>query len=267
MQIIVLGMHRSGTSLVTRMVSMMGAYVGEAASMLGFTKDNPKGYWERKDVIDYNIALLKLHGTDWAGYNPLNWPMPYRPTDVPPALQQSMKSLILHMNAHQPWVMKDPRLCLTFPCWKPLLEAPVCVIVYRDPLEIAESLYTRSKMPLEYAVALWEFYAVAALNVSAELPRVFVSHSDFLYDPVSTTAQLYHGLAAAGVKGLKLPSNAEITDFIDPALYRSKPKESALTGYRQDLAAMMRGDYAPKGVLTVSEASRNVMRIGLPIPT
>jgi len=274
MQIIVLGMHRSGTSIVTRMVNMMGAYFGPEGSMLDLTQDNPKGYWERKDVLNYNIFLLKLHDVDWTGYNPANWPLPHHPKDVPPALWDRIKTLIINMDAHRPWVMKDPRLCLTLPYWKKLLEVPVCVIVHRDPLEIAQSLtrirHTYMPMPHERGIALWEFYTAALLTASAELPRLFVSHADFLHDPVSATARLYHGLTAQGVQGLRLPSGREIIAFIDPALYRSKPKAQdnqapALTGYQRELMAMMRGEYPPKAELGVSEESMKLLREAIPV--
>jgi hypothetical protein len=298
MQIIILGMHRSGTSLVTRLVNMMGAYVGPEGSMLDLTQDNPKGYWERKDVVSYNVYLLKLHGVDWAGYNPATWPMPHRPKEVPAPLQNSIRALIFNMDTHRPWVVKDPRLCLTLPYWKRLLEVPVCVIVHRDPLEIAESLnkirHARDPIPHERGIALWEFYATALLNASAELPRLFVSHSDFLQDPVSATARLYHGLSAQGVQALRLPSDREITAFIDPGLYRSKSKRPAsqtpastgylpglwiddkaipayrdqvnvLTEHQRQLTAMMRGGSQPQGELVVSEESMRLLQLEIPV--
>lgn len=260
MQILILGMHRSGTSLVTRMVNMMGAYAGPEGSMLGFTVDNPKGYWERKDVIQHNVALLKLHDATWP--NITHWPVPFHPVPLPPPLREAMKTLILNMDAHRPWVMKDPRLCITLPYWKPLLEVPVCVIVYRNPLETAESLHKRKNdsVPFKQGIALWEFYAVSLLNASRDLPRIFVIHSDFLDDPVATTAQLYHGLTAQGVQGLRLPSAREINAFIDKKLYRSKPKAQALTARQQELIAMLQGEPVPEGWLAVSEESKAVLQ-------
>jgi hypothetical protein len=268
MQIIILGMHRSGTSLVTRMVNMMGPHVGAEGSLVpADNKDNPTGYWEHKDLMRLNIELLRLHNVDWAGYNVGSWPIPFHHRDVPPPLHQQMKALILGMDNSRPWVMKDPRMCLTLPYWKPLLEVPVYVIVYRDPLEIAQSLHKRKDLPIsiERAIALWELYAVSLLNAAADAPRVFISHSDFLYDPVSTAAQLYHGLAAQGIQGLRQPTSDDITAFIDPKLHRSKPGARNLSGYQEQLADMMRGDYNPERELTVSESSRKILQQPLPV--
>ena len=58
MQIIVLGMHRAGTSAVTRLINLMGAYLGPEEQLLPATPDNPKGYWERIDVLQLHEWLL-----------------------------------------------------------------------------------------------------------------------------------------------------------------------------------------------------------------
>jgi len=276
MQILILGMHRSGTSLITRMVNMMGAYVGPEGSMLELTQDNPKGYWERNDVLNYNIFLLRLHGVDWAGYNPAPWPMPCYPRELPPPLLTRLQALVFNMDAHRPWVMKDPRLCITLPYWKKLLEVPVCVVVHRDPLEIAESLnrirHARNPVPHERGLALWEFYTVALLNASVDLPRVFVDHADFFRDPIAATARLYHGLVAQGLQALRLPSDREINAFIDPGLYRSKPKEQvtradatgsaalALTDRQRELTTMLLGQKPHSSELAVSEESMRLLQ-------
>ncbi|MDE3059587.1 MAG: sulfotransferase [Pseudomonadota bacterium] len=261
MQIIILGMHRSGTSVVTRMVNMMGAYVGPEGSLLGFTRDNPKGYWERKDVIQCNIGLFRLYNATWP--NIMNWPLPHRPRELPPQLENDLRTLVMNLDSHRPWVIKDPRLCLTLPYWKKFLEVPVAVIVYRDPLEIAQSLFMREKdsMAIERGIALWEYYAIAMLQSSAGMPRVFVSHAEFLQHPVEAAAKFYAALTDHGVQGLRLPRSREITAFIDPALYRSKPSPQnretyALTKFQQELAEMLQGKRPVPATLTLSAESK-----------
>ena len=65
MQLIVLGMHRSGTSAVTRLLNMAGAYFGPEGSATEANEENPKGFWERKDVRRVCDGLLKDAGFDW----------------------------------------------------------------------------------------------------------------------------------------------------------------------------------------------------------
>lgn len=65
MQIIVLGMHRAGTSAITRLINLMGAYLAPEDQFLPATPDNPKGYWERIDVLQLHEFVLDQMGADW----------------------------------------------------------------------------------------------------------------------------------------------------------------------------------------------------------
>lgn len=262
MQIIVLGPHRSGTSLVTRLINLMGAYFAPEKASLGFDKANPKGYWERRDVMNCNNAILQASGCSWCDL--AGWPEDGNPA-LAPELKRQMKSIILDMDAFRPWVMKDPRLCLTLPSWKPLLEVPVAVLVYRDPLEVARSLEIRDNFPPEFGVALWEFYAVHALNASLGMPRVFLQHAGFLAEaPVATIDALLDDLQACGVRRLEMPSSREIEAFVDSELYRSLPegasKQIKLTQHQRMLSAALQGDVPMKEPVAVSAETLEIIK-------
>lgn len=257
MQIIVLGMHRSGTSLVTRLVNMMGAYFGPEGSALPANHDNPKGFWERLDIIHLNDALLAPHGCDWAHLSGLPAGLPLSEGKTAHGIQR----LVMGMDAFRPWVMKDPRHCLTLPAWLPYLEVPVAIITHRDPLEIVRSLMKRNGLTPAHALSLWEYHAVGLLNASRKLPRIFVAHKDALADPVGFTAQLYDALTERDVRGLRLPSPREILAFIDPQLYRAQAEESLkLSPAQQQLCAILQGKQPQAGTLSVSTESAAIMR-------
>ena len=65
MQLIVLGMHRSGTSSVTRLLNLAGAYFGPEGIATDPNAENPKGFWERRDVRAVCDGLLHGGGYDW----------------------------------------------------------------------------------------------------------------------------------------------------------------------------------------------------------
>ena len=65
MQILVLGMHRSGTSMVARLLNLMGAYFAPEGVSLGANQENPKGFWERRDLCALNEMVLQSSGADW----------------------------------------------------------------------------------------------------------------------------------------------------------------------------------------------------------
>lgn len=258
MQIIVLGMHRSGTSLVTRIINMMGAYFGPEGISLGFHRDNPKGFWERKDVLYINEQLLKHFDATW--HKVSNWDNG-RLADTPRALTRSIRRTILDMDAHRPWVMKDPRLCITLPCWLPWLEVPVAVITSRDPLAVAHSLGLRNRIPAEYAMAMWEYYAVHTLNNAAPLAKLFTSYEDMLRTPVETTRTLYESLLKQGVQGLRMPSEREILAFVEPRLQRAtgEPVPYEMSSHQKHLASMLRGEMPFEPGVGVSAQARRIM--------
>ena len=261
MQILVLGMHRSGTSATARLVNMMGAYLGPEGCSLGVSPGNPKGFWERLDVVSLNESLLRLRGWSWD--RPSGWPD--EPFEPPEALRRSLGALILGLDAHRPWFIKDPRLCLTLPAWRTSLEAPVAVMVYRDPAEVAISLRTRDGLPLEYGLALWEYHAVGMLNATRDMPRAFVQHAALLEEPIGACRALYEQLVAEGVRRLAMPGAREIRAFIAPSLYRSKDVEAAvpkLSPHQLSLSEMQQGLHPPPGMLHVSESSREIIRAG-----
>jgi hypothetical protein len=220
MQIFVLGMHRSGTSPLTRIINLMGAYVGAEGTLMEPNTDNPKGFWERNDVYALHQEVLKAIGASW--HEVAHFDLGKLSDQDRAAFEKRALTIIQNLDAHRPWVMKDPRLCLLLPLWQPLWETPICVHIYRSPLQVAQSLRTRNRFPIHFGAALWEKYNLTALTQSRNLPRLFVSHNRLLGQPLETVRALYEQLLALGVQGLRLPSEREILAFLDPSLYRER---------------------------------------------
>jgi hypothetical protein len=223
-QLFVLGMHRSGTSGVTRLLNMAGAYFGPEGISNGADEGNLKGFWERVDVRAACDGLLQESGFDWwklARFSLDAIPEPVRTRHV-----GRLKRILLEMDAHRPWVIKEPRLSVLFPLIRPLLELPVCIHVTREPLEVAQSLQTRNGFPPPAGVALWELYTIRAFEASAGLPRLLVRYEEIMSSPVATTERLIEQLADLGVVGLRVPAEREIKAYVDPALHRERRSPS-----------------------------------------
>ncbi len=227
MQIIVLGMHRAGTSAITRLINLMGAYLAPEDQFLPATPDNPKGYWERIDVLQLHEFVLDQMGADWHLTSTVD------PDRIAPELlatfTQRARKILQGLESHRPWVMKDPRLCLLLPLWRPLLEAPICVHVVRHPLATARSLAKRDGFPLHFGMALWEQYNARALAVSSSLPRFSVCYETLMEQPLETVSALYASLHAGGVQSLYLPTEREIRAFLDSDLqhYRTPDEQDS----------------------------------------
>ena len=186
---------------------------------------NPKGFWERKDVYDFEETCF---------IPPVRLAPVVLVFDLMHCLQRLSQSSrkrqgksFLAMDAHRPWFLKEPRLCMLAPLWLELLEFPVCVFVHRSPLEVARSLEMRNGFSLAFGLALWERYNTAALNATRGSRRIQVNHAELMAAPVAAVRTLAQGLEAMGVRGLRSPSDEEILAFIDPSLYRAKAKRSA----------------------------------------
>lgn len=218
MQILVLGMHRSGTSSVTRLVGMMGAHLGSESELIGANTENPKGFWERRDIIEINEAILQHFNCEW--YDLAAWPDNPLPP-LPDHLNQRIADVVTHLNEHGMWAIKDPRLCQTYAYWLPHLSKPVAVHVHRPPLEIAQSLHTRNHFPQSYGLALWEHSAAGMLNAEAMMPSYHMDYPTLTEVPVSQTFHLYTFLQAHDAS-LILPSDEDIVAFIDPRLRREQ---------------------------------------------
>ena len=267
MQIIVLGPHRSGTSLLTRLINMMGAYFGVGAASIGFNQENPKGFWERRDVIDVNEAIMETKGCDWEQL--ATWKMEELPTKKNfkelDEIDHKIKNVLLELDANRPWVTKDPRLCITFPYWKRHLEVPVIVSMTRDPIEVALSLKSRNGFPLHHGLAIWEYYAVGTVNaMRSGIPVIHVTHKEILTAPYKAVQNILEKLQKAGVDGLRMPKQEEVEAFIEASLYHSKAgelkKEELLTPFQLELLEMVEGrKEPPKDVLQVSALARQAM--------
>jgi hypothetical protein len=182
MQILILGMHRTGTSMVARLLNMMGIYFAPEGVEMPADPTNPKGFWKRKDVNELCIQLPRSAKCEW--YRVSKFTIDKIPNEALEEFREKARQIILRLDAHRPWFLKDPRLCLLAPLWLELLEAPVCLFVHRAPLEVARSLETRDGFPLSFGLALWERYNVAALNATRGRRRVQVNHADLMADPV-----------------------------------------------------------------------------------
>jgi hypothetical protein len=220
MQIIILGMHRSGTSAVTRLINMLGAYVGEENVLMPPAEDNQKGYWERHDIWPINHAVMEHFGGCW-----------FCPPDIDPAafdgdafsqLKLKAKALLSQLDARRPWVLKDPRMCMTFSFWRPLLERPICVLVIRHPISVARSLQERNRIPLPVGLAIWEKYVLQSLKDSAGMPRFIVDYDEVMRDPYGELQRIHERLVTLHVRGLKMPDPCEVAAFVDPTLHHNR---------------------------------------------
>ena len=168
-QLVILGMHHSGTSLLANLTMMMGAHGGEKDELL-LHPDNPLKYWERRDVVALDEARLAagLNEAVSQRYDMPSW-VAYgfdaEKAAAPVHGSAEAKAIVSKLNEKRPWVTKDPRMSLVASEWMQLLDAPACVIMHREPLSVANSMmiYSHNVSLAEWA-SVYEAYYTAAMR-------------------------------------------------------------------------------------------------------
>lgn len=247
MQLIVLGMHRSGTSVLARILNLMGVYLGPEGMSTGANPENPKGFWERRDVRLLNDAVLHSVGCDWDRVADLD--LAKIPAEMNQAFDDVARRILLEMDAHRPWFIKEPRLCILLELWRRHLEVPVVVNIHRDPVEVAASLHRRSGMPMEAGLELWEYYTRSAASASRGLPAVTVQHAELMGAPDAVASRLHDELVRLGVPGIRRATARELAGFIDRSLHRERSGRSSLDAYSDSRQARMYRDLMAGGTI------------------
>lgn len=209
--VLVLGMHRSGTSALTRVLSLHGLTL--PARVMQPAPDNPRGFWESAAVAALDDRILAAAGSRYDD------PRPLPPGLLPDAereafIAEALALLGTEFPGTDPFVLKDPRICRLLDVWRPALErfgaAPLALLPVRNPLEVVRSLEARQQMPKAQALLLWLSHVVAAEQGSRGLPRAVVHYDDLLRD--------WRGfLARLGVPVLR-DTALETVAFLTPAL-------------------------------------------------
>ncbi len=221
--VVVLGMHRSGTSAITGLLRLCGAWVGEEEHLTAANIENPQGFWERRDVRQICDGLLHSAGADWWKVAGLN--LEAIPHAILSEQRRRFAGVVSALREHRPWVVKEPRLCLLLPLLRDYLNDAVCVHVFRNPLEVARSLQRRNGFSIAAGMALWETYNRHALEASATMSRVMVAYGALMRDPEGMIDRLVTRLEELGVMRLAAPGESEFREFIQPAYHRHRVTE------------------------------------------
>jgi hypothetical protein len=223
----VLGMHRSGTSLVTRVLNLIGVYLGPEGHLLAAAPDNPAGFWEHRQLMELNEAILVRFGgrADEPPAFPVGW---VAAPALEPLRQRALAVVRQDFGAADTWGWKDPRTCLTLPFWTGLLPPMRFVVCTRDPAEVAQSLERRNGYSTVKGVYLWLVYMDAILRHTVGQPRCFVTYDEVVGDGKEVTQRLARFLGLEGA-ARQPPIQEAIARFIDRGLRHHHPPQGVPT--------------------------------------
>ncbi len=133
MTYVVLGMHKSGTTLVAELLHRAGIPMVETVSSADYEAGNK---WERASTLAFDSDILAAHEVESLLLRP-----PHAGTLASEEHVEQGRQLVARIEAEtaaathagNEWGFKDPRACLTWPVWRRVLAAPRIVGVYRRP--------------------------------------------------------------------------------------------------------------------------------------
>ena len=181
--VLVLGMHRSGTSLLAGILDRLGCK-GPNTPAPGDVY-NEKGYFESRPIYRLNDEILAATGLKWDDWSELEpgWHLSPRFVEF---RKKAADTVVAEYGAASLIYLKDPRICRLLPLWQQVLEDAgydvVCIHTHRNPKEVAQSLELRNHATLDAGsgMLLWLRYNLEAETNSRNLPRIFTSYSDVL---------------------------------------------------------------------------------------
>lgn len=202
--ILVLGMHRSGTSAVTAgLQKALEVPLGPVQT--GPVPDNLKGCYENSSTWQINDSLLERLGSSWDSYAVL-YPMDWDSPAVLPYLTKAVDLIRNTFGDQRLWGMKDPRITVLLPFWENVFRevgADVYrILSLRHPFEVALSLRSRFRQlpnycfwadeDLRYSLNLWYWYNINVLQNIRDDRNVVISFDDLLANPDAQMNRIAH---------------------------------------------------------------------------
>jgi hypothetical protein len=181
--LLILGMHRSGTSAYANTFALLGAALPR--NLLSARSGNEMGHFESERLLVEHDKMLDEIGSHWYDWSALS--------------EDFFKSSLARMFAARfaeivreeygdatLIVVKDPRICRFVPIWREvatLLDADIKIITpFRNPMEVASSLRKRDDLSINESLLVWTRHVLEAEFCTRDLPRTFVAYEALLGD-------------------------------------------------------------------------------------
>lgn len=183
--LIIIGMHRSGTSATTGALRCLGVQLGRKL-YAGHKNINDKGYFEHSDIADTNEEVLLSIGSSWDDI--LLKPAEWWKRDSLSGYASKIKKYFRRDFSRSPlWAIKDPRVCRMLPWWLDILGSEGVAVkflfVIRSPEAVFRSLEKRDGFSRDKAYLLWTLHYLEAERASRGMPRTFMDFDSFLDAP------------------------------------------------------------------------------------
>ncbi|MEP6818525.1 MAG: sulfotransferase [bacterium] len=173
------GMHRSGTSLVARLLHECGMALGPERELKKPAADNLDGYFENRKFVRLNENIITQFGGRWN--HPPSFPPGWELTPEASQFLEPAKNLVSQFR-HDNWGWKDPRTSLTLPFWRRLIPDLKVVVCIRNPIEVSRSLFLRGDTKSPSHFELWLAYYSQLLSATSPSNRLVTHYQSYFKD-------------------------------------------------------------------------------------
>lgn len=224
--LIVLGMHRSGTSALTGALRFLGVHLGN--DLLEATEANTSGYWEHAGIVALHDQIFRKLRSAWDDVHPLpeRW---WCREDLQPEVARIARVVETTFTGSGMWGIKDPRMCRLMPFWQDLLGRhgfdTRYLLVTRNPLEVAASLARRDGFTPEKSAMLWVQHLLDMEIATRGLPRVWVPYHKLLTEPANTFTRVAKALDIEWPVSWQAVGQ-EISQFLNPTMRHHRAQQA-----------------------------------------
>lgn len=250
--LLILGMHRSGTSALSGVLQRLGLPVPRTP--LPADHGNPTGYAESAALAAFHDRLLQAVGSRWDAWVGLEPGWVHSPNAI--HFVDECRSLLTQEFGDAPlFVVKDPRVCRLVPFWLRVLQAesitPAAIIPIRSPFEVARSLEIRNRLSGEHSLLMWLRHVLDAEAETRNTVRTFVAYRDLLSDWKAVISRMSAELEVTWPSQSRT-AEREVAAFLTPDLYHHRV-EVAPDGLAFPLSEWLTRTYEAFGALLRSE--------------
>lgn len=242
--IIVLGMHRSGTSALTRVLSLCGAALPKHP-LAGPPESNARGHWEPLPIVDAHEQFLTAAGRRWDDI--LEFPESMFRSKLAAKYERHLTELALReFGDAAMFILKDPRVSRLMHLWRPVFKkinaVPYAIIAIRNPLEVADSLERRDGWDQYRALVVWLRYMLAAERDTRDFPRCFIHYDHLIEDWRAAVVTIEDRLEISFGASQEGQAAKEIEAFLSPEMRHHKYRPIELLA-RGDIADCVKRAY------------------------
>lgn len=226
--LLVLGMHRSGTSALTGSIVKLG--LKTPFQLMPATDDNPKGYWESVKLVQVHDRIFGSAGLEW--YDTFTFPREWHSSREKQQFHDELDSFLEdNLQKDALIAIKDPRISRIATLWTDLLDSRNAMkgilISVRRVEEVSASLLNRDQLPIPMGHLLWLRYMLDAEFNTRNTARSFIDYEQLLKDPKHTLSK------AANDLSIQWPRQnwEQVYTYLDEKLHHHQSVETEPEGF------------------------------------